>query len=183
MTANLLDDVGLWVDQRGDGPDVLLIAGPRRHHRSAGAPSPRPVRPRLLTSPNAHGIGVSRPSDHKLNIAVMADDATTMLNHRGTSTPPALRRSDIRACKSWRPRRAEAVHSNADRDGSSLGREAVIPPAGAQPAAGTVRKRRRTRRRSASSIAGSMRSRIRPILEGFRAGPTRAVPALSRPFP
>ena len=27
MTAKMLDDVGLWVDQRGDGPDVLLIAG------------------------------------------------------------------------------------------------------------------------------------------------------------
>ena len=83
MTTTLLTRHGLWVDDRGDGPPVLLIAG-------LGDPAEAwafqqdglSSRYRTIAFDN-RGVGRSPLPDTPLTVAGMADDAATILDDLG----------------------------------------------------------------------------------------------------
>ena len=83
MTTTLLDRHGLWVDDRGDGPPVLLIAG-------LGDPAEAWMfqqeelssRYRTIAFDN-RGVGRSPLPGTPLTVAGMADDAATILDELG----------------------------------------------------------------------------------------------------
>ena len=83
MTTTLLARHGLWVDDRGDGPPVLLIAG-------LGDPAEAwtfqqeelSSRYRTIAFDN-RGVGRSPLPDTPLTVAGMADDAATILDELG----------------------------------------------------------------------------------------------------
>ena len=83
MTTRLLTRPGLWVDDRGDGPPVLLIAG-------LGDPveawtfqqEELSSRYRTIAFDN-RGVGRSPLPDTPLTVAGMADDAATILDELG----------------------------------------------------------------------------------------------------
>ena len=83
MTTTLLTRHGLWVDDRGDGPPVLLIAG-------LGDPAEAwtfqqeelSSRYRTIAFDN-RGVGRSPLPDTPLTVAGMADDAATILDELG----------------------------------------------------------------------------------------------------
>ena len=83
MTTTLLTRQGLWVDERGDGPPVLLIAG-------LGDPAEAwtfqqeelSSRYRTIAFDN-RGVGRSPLPDTPLTVEGMADDAATILDELG----------------------------------------------------------------------------------------------------
>jgi pimeloyl-ACP methyl ester carboxylesterase len=83
MTTTLLTRHGLWVEDRGDGPPVLLIAG-------LGDPAEAwafqqdglASRYRTIAFDN-RGVGRSPLPDTPLTVAGMADDAATILDDLG----------------------------------------------------------------------------------------------------
>ena len=83
MTTTMLTRQGLWVDDRGDGPPILLIAGlgdPAEAwtFQQEGLSS----RYRTIAFDN-RGVGRSPLPDTPLTVAGMADDAATILDELG----------------------------------------------------------------------------------------------------
>ena len=95
----MLDDVGLRVEQRGDGPDVLLTAGlgdtTEAWELQLAAMSDR----YRVTAYDARGICRSPLRHHELNVEAMAGDAATVLDQLDTDTRTRRRRSRRRSPK------------------------------------------------------------------------------------
>ncbi len=89
------DDVGLWVDQRGDGPDVLLIAGlgdtTEAWELRFAALSDR----HRLTAYDARGVGRSNLRHHELTVETPADNIATSRAKKWTCKPWRARSSHL----------------------------------------------------------------------------------------
>jgi pimeloyl-ACP methyl ester carboxylesterase len=90
MTRSLPTPAGaldLWVERRGDGPDVLLIAGLSDPAEAWQLQLDGLADRYRVTAFDNRGVGRTPPADGPLSIATMADDAAAVL--RALDTPAA----------------------------------------------------------------------------------------------
>ena len=81
--ASVPGELGLWVERRGDGPDVLLIAG-LGDPLEAWQPQLDGLCDRYrVTAFDNRGVGRTPPADGPLTVASMADDAAKVLHSLG----------------------------------------------------------------------------------------------------
>jgi 3-oxoadipate enol-lactonase len=82
-------ELDIWTEQVGEGPDVLLIGGARRHRRVVAVPARRarrPLPPDRLRQPRG-GAGRTAMPRGPVSAEVMADDAAGVL--RALDVPSA----------------------------------------------------------------------------------------------